>query len=137
MVVNENTLKLMSSMNLGKQNEKAPQLIEEIEKKLNFKFPLEYKEFLLKCDGAEGELGKNNYLVLWPLKEIVSLNEEYEASKYTPNLVYFGSDGGEVVYALDKNTTPLSYVELPLDSNKDVTTISKSFDDFIKTLYDY
>jgi len=130
-------LKLMSQMDLGNKNENANTLIEEIEKKLNFKFPIQYKEFMLKYDGAEGEIGENSYLVIWPLKEIVSLNEEFEISKYIPDLICFGSDGGGMGYAF-KRTNPVTFVEFPFESIdiNDVTEISDSFDNFIKSLYE-
>jgi len=133
----DDILELMSKMNLGTKNENATKLIEEIENKLNFKFPIQYKEFMLRYNGAEGELGENNYLVLWPLEEIVSLNEGYEVSKYTPDFIYFGSDGGGMAYAFDKRTTPISYIELPFESIEDVNTISNSFNSFIRSLYEY
>lgn len=80
----------------------TPATTEEInaaEKELGLEFPKSYVDFLLITNGAEGSIGEENYLVLWSVNEIVELNNEYAVKEFTPQLTYFGSDGGGTAYA--------------------------------------
>jgi hypothetical protein len=35
-------------------------------------------------NGAEGTIGPNNYLVIWPVNEIKELNEGYAVGEFAP-----------------------------------------------------
>lgn len=108
-----------------------------VEKETGIVFPKEYKDFMLTTNGAEGPLGDNSYLAIWPLDEIVSLNEDYGVQKFTPGLLYFGSDGGGTAYAFDKRMVPPTIVEFPFDSIhiEDAVRIADTFDEFIYKLF--
>ncbi len=110
--------------------------ISEAETSLGFSFPDEYKQFMLNVNGIEGAIGQNSYIVIWPIEEIVDLNNEYGVSDFTPGLVYFGSDGGNSAYAFDirKNNV---IVEFPLDSIhiEDAKLIADSFNKFVEKMY--
>jgi hypothetical protein len=127
--------KYMTDMDLNESTESL--LIEKIEKKLKIKFPAQYKSFILLHNGAEGPIGKNSYLVIWSIDEIISLNEEYGVFEYTPEILYFGSDGGEMAYAFDKRNSVLKIIEIPFESIKvaDAVNLAESFDDFIEIIY--
>lgn len=107
------------------------------EENLKIKFPEQYKNFLMAHNGAEGPIGGNSYLVLWPIEDIISLNEEYGAFEFTPEILYFGSDGGEMAYAFDRRTLIVKIIEIPFESISidDAVELSDDFDDFIKLIY--
>ena len=133
--MNIELLKYIKEMNL---NDKTDiQTVETAEKKLGIAFPDDYKDFILEHNGAEGAIGENAYLVIWSMDDIAMLNEEYGVSDFTPELVYFGSDGGEMAYAFDKRTSPFSIVEFPFEALdvSEASLISDSFDVFLNALY--
>jgi hypothetical protein len=90
---------------------------------------------MLYSNGAEGELGENSYLVIWPIEEIISLNEAYSVSQYTSGILYFGSDGGDIAYAFDVKN--MSIIEIPFESIhiEDARLCAHNFNDFIESLY--
>lgn len=110
-------------------------LIINVESQLSFTLPNEYKSFMRFSNGAEGSIGKNSYVALWSLDEIVELNKEY--NEFVPGLVLFASDGGNTAYAFDKRTPEISVVEvpfIPMDLDE-VEKCGKTFDDFLYYLY--
>lgn len=111
--------------------------ITAVENEMNIVFPGQYKDLMKTTNGAEGPLGENAYLSIWPLDEIASLNEEYGVSKFTPGLVFFGSDGGDTAYAFDYRVIPPTIVEIPFDSIEieDAVKIADTIEDFIAALY--
>ena len=116
-----------------------PATIEEIhavEAQLGFEFPKSYIDFLLTSDGVEGAIGKENYLALWSVNEIVELNNEYAVKEFTPQLTYFGSDGADIAYAFDTSNENIAIVEIPFESIdiEDKTFIADDFDEFILAL---
>lgn len=129
-------LKYMSDMEVGQSN--SEEVVNNLEANLQIMLPEEYRQFMTKHNGAEGAIGEKNYLVIWPVEEIVELNEAYGVSEFTPSLVYFGSDGGGTAYAFDKRSVPYSVVKFPFDSIhiEDAEYIADTFGEFIKALHD-
>jgi hypothetical protein len=119
-------------------SEKASEnLIKAVESQLSFMLPDEYKSFMRFSNGAEGSIGKNSYVALWSLEEIVELNKDYSVNEFVPGLVLFGSDGGNTAYAFDKRTPEISIVEIPLIV-MDLDYVEKcgnTFNDFLYYLY--
>ncbi len=134
--MNLDFIEYMTDMELGQFVSKES--IDLVEKKLQIDLPDEYRHFIEKHNGAEGAIGKNNYLVIWSIEEIVELNEAYGVSEFTPGLVYFGSDGGGLAYAFDKRLATISIVKFPFDSIhiEDAEHIAQEFGDFIKVIYE-
>ena len=58
------------------------------------KLPIDYLEFMHKHNGGEGDVGKNSYIQLIKLEELVDYNNDYEISKHFPNCFAFGGDLG-------------------------------------------
>jgi len=110
--------------------------INALEENLGFALPKSYIDFLLTSDGAEGAIGKENYLALWSVNEIVELNVEYAVKEFTPQLTYFGSDGGEMAYAFDTSNENIAIIEIPFESIdiEDKTFIADDFYSFIDAL---
>ncbi len=80
---------------------------------LRVAFPPDYAEFMLFSNGAEGQVGKQGYLALWPVHTLVEENEGYAVQEFAPGLVLFGSDGGDMAYAFDTRRSPVTYVVVP------------------------
>ncbi|HXF83845.1 MAG TPA: SMI1/KNR4 family protein [Anaerolineales bacterium] len=110
--------------------------IKKVESKYNFEFPNDYKEFLLKSNGASGFVGKS-YLLIWPLEDIEEINRLAKVDEFTPGLVLFGSDGSGMSYAFDVRRSPPAFVEIPDMSIhiKEIKTCGSTFYEFLKYLF--
>lgn len=106
--------------------------IAEVEKTFNFKFPSDFLTFLKNTDGAEGPIGKNGYISLWSLKQMVVLNDEYFVNKYKPNLMLFGTDGGGEGFGYNKDDSSIVQIPLIGIGTDPYINISYSFTDFIE-----
>jgi hypothetical protein len=73
------------------------------EAQLGVRFPGDYVEFLKSTNGGEGFVGKE-YVVLWGIEELASMNQSYEVQEYVPGLLIFGSSGGGEAYGFDTRT---------------------------------
>lgn len=110
MTMNPSLQKLLSGFRCN-----APASIEairQVESALKITLPIEYKDFLLFADGGEGVVG-SAYLVLWPIADLIRLNEGYGISEYAPGLLVFGSDGGGEAFAFDTRSHPNRIVMVP------------------------
>ncbi len=85
--------------------------MKELAEQLGLRLPADYVSFLQTSNGAEGPVG-HGYISLWPIEEIVILNEQYEVVLSAPGLILLGSDGANVGYAIDRRTH--GFVEVPL-----------------------
>ena len=90
------------------------QSLQILSKEIGVQLPHKYIEFMRFSNGAEGAIGPNNYLVIWPVNEIKELNEGYAVDEFAPGLVLFGGDGGGTAYAFDTRFEEMPIVEVPL-----------------------
>ncbi len=111
-------------------------LIDAIESSVGTKLPTDYKDFMMRHNGAEGPIGKDNYLDIWPLEELPALNEGYPVRRFAPGLILFGVDGGDTGYAFDTASEGLPVVEVPFigEGREDVKTVARSFRSFLEEL---
>lgn len=98
--------------------------------------PPEYVQFVKRSNGAEGFVGESSYLMLWPVEELLEMNEAYEIKEYAPGLLLFGSDGGGEAYAFDlrymhKPIVRVPFVGLSID---DIVHVGDTFSAFLKAL---
>lgn len=117
-----------------------PMNVDEIytlEKDFHFAFPEQYKEFLLLHNGGEGPVGEYGYIAIFGLKELISSNGEDKINDYHPELFYFASDRGGMIYAFDMSADKNPIVELPCDSidYDDVEIVASNFKEFISYIY--
>lgn len=112
--------------------------VEETERQLGVKLPLEYVEFLKRLNGGEGFIGKSAYVILWPVDEIVSMNQAYEVQKYAPGLLIFGSDGGGEAFGFDARSPECPVVQVPfVGMTWDLARpMGATFDEFLERLYE-
>jgi hypothetical protein len=76
--------------------------------------PNEYLELLAFANGIEGHVGDAGYLVLYSSERMIMEHECGLVSKYLPQLLVFGSDGGDAGYAYDSRTIPPCIVQVSL-----------------------
>src|SRR5579859_1697783 len=74
--------------------------------------PEDYVQFLQRCNGGEGFIGKA-YLILWPVEELVKMNKAYEVEEYASGVLIFGSNGGGEAFAFDMRSDTKPIVSLP------------------------
>ncbi|HIP39182.1 MAG TPA: SMI1/KNR4 family protein [Desulfocapsa sulfexigens] len=120
-------------------NDPAPnEEITKAEKKLRVSLPFSYKEFLKFSNGAEGDIGKENYLMLWKVEELAELNEAYGVDEFADGLLLIGSDGGDTAFGFDKRTPTMRIITVPFMgmSLDEVQIIGEDFEVLLKGLYD-
>jgi hypothetical protein len=72
--------------------------------------PQDYLDFRKGHD--EGFVG-NEYLMLWKPEELPTINLEYQADRYVPGMILFGSNGGGEAYGFDTRQNDFSVVMVP------------------------
>lgn len=107
-----------------------------IEKKYSISLPADYKEFMLLCNGGEGDLVAY-YVSLWKLQDVTQLNSDYKINHYLKdNFIGFGTDGGDDCWAfnyVDNHRIP-KIVKIPLGDLDlaSVVTVANTFTEFIQ-----
>src|SRR5688572_21310493 len=76
--------------------------IDRAAKRLGVEFAPDYIAFMRESNGGEGPFGKEGYMRLWRVEELVSSNEGYETAEYFPRWVFLGSNGGGEAVAMSK-----------------------------------
>ena len=111
-------------------------LISGRERELGLKLPDDYVAFLKASNGGEGFVG-NNYVMLWKVEELSSMNRSYETEIYAPGLLIFGSDGGGEAYGFDTRELPWRVVRVPFVGMhwNQAKQISQSFQTFVDYLH--
>ncbi len=74
--------------------------VRRAEETLGVSLPEEYVAFMAESNGGEIEVAGNR-LRLWPIEDLVYMNEGYEVDRYVPGLVLFGTDGGMEAYGFE------------------------------------
>jgi hypothetical protein len=57
------------------------------------RLPEQYAEFMKVTNGGEGHIGKNSYVQLFPLQDLMSINQAAATNRFAPGLFIFGSNG--------------------------------------------
>lgn len=112
--------------------------LRKIESEIHMTFPAQYREFMLETGGAEGMIGENSYLVIWPAEEIIPCNKYGKIEEFTPGFIQFASDGGGMAYVFDKRQGDIFIAAIPDDSIhiEDAIILGKTFEEFLQSLYD-
>jgi hypothetical protein len=127
---------ILDKNNFKKRVEKPKISIEEIENKINFKLPEDYKFYLLNYLGNESFLG-SEYVILWDLNELVEMNNDYQITDNLTNTIGIGGNGSSEFIAIEftKNNEYRIVLSPFIDLNKDYhIEIGNSFTDFFKRL---
>ena len=102
-------------------------MIKQIEETFKIKLPQDYIKYMEENNGYTGD----NYYDIWKLEDIIKRNADYKVQEFFPNLIYFGSNGGDEAYAFDKSNN-MSVVSIPfIGTEADKKIIADSFSNFI------
>ncbi len=102
--------------------------------KIDFNIDRDYLDFIKMCNGAEGFIGKNNYVLLWKAEQLIELNPYYEDNKETEELFFFGTDGSNLGYAFDKKSKKIISIDFLDISQVQPNVIADSFEAFLDKL---
>lgn len=69
---------------------------------------------------------------LWPLTELIQLNEDYGVDEFAPEFFLFGGDGGGTAYAVEKLTGEIFEMPFIGMCKEEAVFIAETFDDFLK-----
>jgi hypothetical protein len=86
--------------------------IQQIVNVLKLGWPSDYLEVFSFMNGGEGFIG-DGYCRLYPLDELISLNESFSVKEFAPEIFIFGSNGGGEAFAFNITTSPVSIVKIP------------------------
>jgi hypothetical protein len=115
---------------------KTPTSSEEIEdflKYIKFELPVGFIEFFRQSNGAEIFNG-TDYIILWPVTDMIKLNEDYNINEYADGFFLFGSDGGDTAYSIEKRTGFIFDMPFIGMSNKDAVFICKTFTQLLESV---
>ncbi len=118
---------------LAKNEIPSNSLYEKLLKKIDFNIDKEYLNFISKHNGAEGDVGTEQYLSLWDIENILACNPYYEDVEECLNLFFFGTDGSNYGYAFDKTTEKVVGIDFLEIGNSAPRILGDSFKDFLKS----
>lgn len=120
---------------LGHNASASDEVIQAFQEASGIALPQDYIRFLQLKNGGEGFLGRNSYVILWCVDELLALNHSYNVKEYAPGLFFFGSDGGGEAYAFDTRAkmsiVKVPFVGMSLDLVED---IAPNFEEFLEIL---
>lgn len=101
---------------------------------INFNPPADYIKFMSASNGAEGSLGDNYYIILYPIEDLIEHNKECLVDDFAPGLFIIGSDGGGMAFVFAKETG--GFYEMPFIgmSREEATFLAEDFNSFIEFL---
>jgi len=114
------------------------EVVETVQSEMGVVFPQDYIELMERSNGGEDWIGES-YLQLTPMEEIPLSNESIGATKYAPGVIFFGGDGGGMVYGFDTHFNPPAIVEVDavcIGNEDDTVRRHISFTDFLHLLHD-
>ncbi|AFD08097.1 SMI1/KNR4 family protein [Solitalea canadensis] len=91
----------------------SDELIKTVQDQLDFVQPNDYIDLMKAFDGGEGEIGENSWLCLFPIEELIEINEDYKIlMEQIPDYYLFGKDSADTGFAFHKQE--LTYIHLAL-----------------------
>ncbi|MNZ92990.1 hypothetical protein D3C78_1120400 [compost metagenome] len=98
------------------------ELIETIQRQLDFTLPGEYVSLMEEFNGGEGEVGENGWLCLFPIEDLIEINNDYGIlMEHIPEYFLFGKDAADTGYVFHKQKHTIH--SLGLMSNFDTDPI--------------
>jgi len=96
----------------------------------------DYLDFIRRHAGCDGPVGKNGYIRIWPLENVLLRTEQADVDQFAPGLLLFAGDGGGEAYAFDRQTAGWPIVTVPLVglSRKEMKPVAATFSEFIRKL---
>lgn len=105
------------------------------ETQLGYRFPADYRAYMLVHDGSIGQARSGEYLDLTPIYDLVDVNDTPMRATHA-GLVLIGSDGDHRLLGFDTRADPAAIVLLRTSSAGwgDVVVQGQSFDQFIQAV---
>lgn len=128
--------KILTKYNCQKRNEIPLQDVDQIENKIHFNLPLDYKKYIQHYIGFEKNIGQQ-FIRLWDLNELLEANADYGIFESLPNTLGIGGNGGGEFIAIemlgmnDYRIVLSPYIDLDKDYHIE---IGDSFTDFLVRL---
>lgn len=96
----------------------------------------DYVDLIRRHAGGAGPIGTQNYLVLWPIDDVVLQTTIFEKTARSSRLLLFAGDGGDTVFAFDRSDPSWPIISLPLTSAspEDRKSFAPTFSELIKRL---
>ena len=130
--------KIFAKYNFKKRTEKLKLTIEEVENKINFALPDDYKFYAENFIDNESFIG-NEFIQLWNFNEILKTNIDYEIFENLKNTIAIGGNGSSEFIAIeflkDSEYRIVLSPFIDLDDNYHIE-IGNSFTDFFERLED-
>ena len=105
--------------------------IQDFITQISFNLPEGFIDFFKESNGAYITT-ENAYVALWPITEMLQLNEGYRVSEFVPEFFLIGSNGGGEAYAIEKETGYIFEIPFIVMTKEDAILKSKTFTEFIK-----
>ena len=128
--------KLFAKYSFQKRTEKPKTTIEEVENKIDFSLPEDYKFYATNYIENESFVG-NEFVRLWDFNEILTINSEYEIIENLKNTIAIGGNGSSEFIAIENGENGEYRIVLSPFIDLDKTyhiEIGNSFTDFFKRL---
>lgn len=100
---------------------------------IDFQLPQSFIEFYKETNGADLSTS-NAYVILWPLTDFLRLNQNYKVNIYAPEFFIFGSDGGDMAYAIERTTGYIFEMPFIGMSKEEAVFKNKDFNEFIEAI---
>jgi hypothetical protein len=100
---------------------------------VHFILPEGFLDFFRDTNGAEVSTDEN-YVVIWPLTDIIGLNKDYNVEEFAPAFFIFGSNGGDMAFAIEKSTGFIFEFPFIGMSNEEAVFKAKTFLEFLVSL---
>jgi hypothetical protein len=96
----------------------------------------DYLQFMRRHNGCDGPVGRNGYIRIWTLDNVILRTEQAKVDEVAPGLLLFAGDGGGEAYAFDRQAPGWPIVSVPLAglSRKEMRFVAGTFRDFIHKL---
>ena len=130
--------KIFDKYSFQKRTKKPNISIKEVENKINFSLPQDYKFYADNFVENESFIG-NEFIRLWDFNEILKINSEYEILENLKNTIAIGGNGNSGFIAIEFLKSMEYRIILSPFIDLDETfhiEIGNSFTDFFKRLED-
>lgn len=101
------------------------------ERDLSFRFPADYREFLLSCDGLCGFVGPH-YLILKSASVLGEYNKDYKVQEFCPEVVAIGTNGGNEMIVFRRDNGHVAFVPFVGMSIEEAVDVAPTFDGFLQ-----
>ena len=108
--------------------------VDDLVARLGYDLPDDYLQFMRTSNGAEGAMSESSYLVIWPVEEVISLNEANAVQDFATQLLLFGSDSGSRGYAFDIGSPGMPIVSVDLILTEVIEQMGSNLSEFFQML---